>query len=131
MRRLLYASTSTGTNTEAVLDAIMQQSLHNNVMCGVTGLLWADPHRFMQIIEGPVASIRETYQRIQADDRHRDLTILHDGAATAREFGEWAMAFRWPTDRGYDYEARIDRILSKATASTRSYFLDFIGPDTI
>jgi hypothetical protein len=127
MRQLVYVSTSNVLNTEEALAAILQQSRHNNAIYGVTGLLWAGADRFLQVLEGPTASIRETYQRIETDDRHRDLIILHDQRIEDREFGDWSMAYRRSQDKDGDCEGRISRLLSSATRTTHSIFGDFIG----
>lgn len=127
MRQILYVSTSTVPGDGADLTSILEQSRHNNAIDGITGLLWSDGRRFMQAFEGPQESVRSTWSRIQADDRHHDITILRDALVGVREFGTWTMAHRRSGEPGEVYDAKIRRLLERASPEVRQPFLAMLS----
>lgn len=74
------------------LTDILAASRLNNPRCGVTGALLVSPRGFAQVLEGPVAAVGDTFERIQCDPRHDDVTVLTLEPVAARQFGDWAMA---------------------------------------
>ena len=121
-RQLCYSSRSApGVD----VDHILQQSRHNNAVDGITGLLWHDGTHFLQVIEGPEASVAATYARIAADPRHDELEILSNRTIGVREFGYWSMerASRSLSD-GDAVLARIERRLNGAPEALRKAFAE-------
>lgn len=59
----------------------------------VTGMLLYCQGTFMQVIEGPKASIDLIYKAIESDLRHKNIIKLSTGAITERNFPHWSMAF--------------------------------------
>lgn len=126
MRQILYFSFSTDPGNEADLAHILQQSRHNNAIDGVTGLLWSDGAHFIQVIEGPDASVELTWARIQADARHHQITVLIDGPVSAPEFGTWTMAHRG-AGRDVDlYDEQLRRLLENVSPAISEVFLAVI-----
>ena len=72
---------------------ILAVSRANNVRFGVTGALLFSAGCFAQTLEGPLAAIERTFERIQCDRRHREVTVLQVERSAGRVFGEWSMAF--------------------------------------
>jgi hypothetical protein len=70
---------------------ILAASIQNNRLVDVTGFLLAGEGRFLQWLEGPATSIRETFARIEKDSRHADLVRIADGPAERRRFKDWNM----------------------------------------
>lgn len=94
--RLIYVSKMTeACDTEALQD-ILSTSQENNEERGISGVLCYDPTFFMQVLEGPRDAINETYSRIAADTRHKDLTLLEYVEVEERLFGDWTMTFIRP-----------------------------------
>ncbi len=131
MRQILYVSSSTIPGDKADLVGILEQSRHNNAIDTVTGLLWSDGQRFMQVIEGPAASIESTFARIVKDDRHYDLIVEHDVRITERQFGGWTMAHRRSNDPADVYDVRIRRLLTRASDGVRNPFLTLMAAGPI
>lgn len=124
-RQIFYTSRSV---PKVDVDRILQQSRHNNAVDGITGLLWHDGTHFLQVIEGPEASVAATYARIAADPRHSDLEILSDRKITTREFGYWSMERATRSlDDGDAMLARIERRLNGAPEALRRAFADAVG----
>ncbi len=92
LRRLIYASRFTGKgDQDEAVRTIVRASIQNNRLVDVTGFLLAGEGRFLQWLEGPEASIRETFARIARDARHADLVTLADDPAARRRFRDWNM----------------------------------------
>jgi len=92
MRQLLYISSASRPISRGELDSILRISRANNQRDRLSGLLWSDGTRFLQVLEGQHETVEATLQRIKKDDRHRALVMLHDRQVEAATFGEWSMA---------------------------------------
>ena len=91
---LLYASKSNidiYSNMDA-LDEITNTSKTNNSKVGISGALLFCGNSFIQVLEGPEEAVRETYARIENDNRHEGCIILNEGPIEARQFAQWDMA---------------------------------------
>jgi hypothetical protein len=92
LRRLIYASRFRGPgDPDETLRIIVAASIQNNRLVDVTGFLLAGEGRFLQWLEGPAASVRETFERIARDTRHTDLMTIVDDPADRRRFRDWNM----------------------------------------
>ncbi|KQP76245.1 blue light sensor protein [Methylobacterium sp. Leaf111] len=102
--RLVYAS----KNLLQVPDAeashavahILETSQRNNAEVGVTGALMFNGGAFAQVLEGPRQGVERTFERIQRDQRHGDVTVLECGPTEARGFANWSMAFVGQAETG-------------------------------
>lgn len=78
------------------LQQILDASRRNNSASDVTGALLFNQEYFAQVLEGPRASVERTFERIQRDRRHGQVTVVDNGFADHRDFPEWAMAHAEP-----------------------------------
>jgi len=112
--RLIYRSHSCiapdGNATE--LGDIFTTARRNNKRLGVTGALVITDDTFAQTLEGDEAVVRELYESICSDPRHKDVTLLKAETVEGRTFGRWAMA-KVAADGGPDI-----RLLSNASKGT-------------
>jgi hypothetical protein len=116
MRQLLYISTSTERQLTQSLGNILARSRARNAADGLTGLLWTDGTRFLQILEGPTEAVGTTFERIRQDPRHRAVVVLHDRMVDTRSFGNWSMALH------DDSDARLSAALASASPEVRATF---------
>ncbi|MCJ2074874.1 BLUF domain-containing protein, partial [Methylobacterium sp. E-016] len=76
--RLVYASKNLLQGSEAEMTAsitqILAASQRNNGRSNVSGALMFNAGAFAQVLEGPRRQVEETFERIQCDDRHGDVT---------------------------------------------------------
>lgn len=93
MRQLVYFSTASDRQDAIVVAAILAHSRHNNLQHGITGVLIAGGHRYLQVIEGPRAAIGRLAIHLRRDERHLAMTILIDRKVDSRSFDRWSMAF--------------------------------------
>ena len=126
MRQILYISSKT-PGQEISVGNILIQSRRNNDAVGVTGLLYTDGTRFLQVLEGEGAAVTATFERIRADARHHAVVVLSDKAVAERSFGRWAMAHRLPTDPADEFDMRVTRMLAGASDSVRGTFMGLIA----
>ncbi len=95
--RLVYLSHNGITGTKSALqseiDQILAVSRRNNDLVGVTGALMFNTGCFAQVLEGPQASIQDTFERIQCDMRHSKVVVLAFDETGERKFSKWSMAY--------------------------------------
>lgn len=126
MRQLLYVSTKSPDASVSVGN-ILITSRRNNDAVGVTGLLYTDGTRFLQVLEGERPTVDATFDRIKADFRHQAIVILSDREVTRREFGNWAMAHRLLTESADSLDQKLRRLLEHASPSVRATFTGLIA----
>ena len=119
MLQLVYISTAVG---DAGGPGILAVSRRNNRRAGVSGLLYGDGKRFLQVLEGPAELVEATFERIKGDPRHRAPVVLSRREVDEREFGTWDMAERLPGEDGDAFIARIHELIAGADASIRATF---------
>lgn len=113
--RLVYASKNLLQGPEAEVMAAVRQILdasqRNNQTVGVTGALMFNAGAFAQVLEGPRQGVEATFERIQRDLRHSDVTVLQCGPAASRGFTNWSMAFVGQSSQG---QARFNSLASES-----------------
>lgn len=90
----IYSSTGTKQFTEDELTAILSKSVSNNIRDSITGMLLFHEGSFIQLLEGEEQIIHETYKRIIADSRHKDVITIASGGLEQRNYPDWAMGFK-------------------------------------
>lgn len=95
--RILYCSRNAMLNQLDVqleeIREILQASRKNNAAHGISGALLFNAGCFAQVLEGPLDAVEATFERIQRDLRHENVTVLEAGYINQREFPHWSMAF--------------------------------------
>ena len=93
---LVYESQASVPFADAELTALLHQSRAHNRQVHITGLLLHAPDgRFLQILEGEDADVRQLYyQHISSDPRHHQCRVLGEGSCAERSFADWNMGFR-------------------------------------
>lgn len=97
LHHLVYSSTAPVELPDATLAELLRGSRRRNQALGITGLLLYQDRHFLQVLEGPEAAVRTTYQRIARDQRHYALSLLSDGPIAGRVFADWSMGFAAPS----------------------------------
>jgi hypothetical protein len=77
----------------ATIDHILTSARRNNVSVDVTGALMFNAGCFAQVLEGPKAAVIHTFERIQQDERHGDVSVLSFAPIAERGFDRWSMGF--------------------------------------
>ena len=97
LHRLVYYSRNRAASAPegmaVTIERILASARRNNVSVDVTGALMFNAGCFAQVLEGPKAAVMHTFERIQQDERHGDVSVLSFGPITARAFDRWSMGF--------------------------------------
>jgi hypothetical protein len=88
--RAIYTSRPFGFDT-AILSGILMDARRANLRDGITGALICRADIYLQWLEGPEDAVRRALSRIQADDRHLEVTLHASGPVAERVFPDWAM----------------------------------------
>ncbi|SDZ91096.1 BLUF domain-containing protein [Microbulbifer marinus] len=97
--RLVYASEAAfeaapvKQGVEPSVARILMQSRRNNSRENIGGVLYFGDGHFFQALEGDRNAVNRTYQRIAADPRHRNVTILSLKTVPNRLFADWSMKY--------------------------------------
>lgn len=91
---LIYISSSNGLLTKGQLDNILEGSRRNNAAMGITGMLLYYGGNIIQLLEGEEEKVKQLYQVIAQDERHKGIIKLLDGYSEERIFPDWSMGFR-------------------------------------
>lgn len=122
LRQIVYESRVAPAAAPVDMRSLLARAQQLNAIDGVTGLLYADNERFLQVLEGPEESVKLTYGRIEQDVRHHDIVKLVDQAISAREFGDWTMADRTTRHERDVFDVRMRTALVETSDRTRSWF---------
>ena len=59
-----------------VIRSILATARRRNASDGITGGLMFSKGCFAQVLEGPMGAVTETFERIQQDERHGEVSLL-------------------------------------------------------
>jgi len=93
MYELLYCSSARRDLTDDNIKNILLTSRKRNTKYGITGCLLYYNKQFIQILEGNKESVKQLYDNILIDIRHRDIILLAENEKEKRFFVDWNMAF--------------------------------------
>ena len=95
--RLVYNSRNRVAGAPTAMDetirGILAVSRVNNARVGVTGALMFNAGCFAQVLEGPSEAVETTFERIQQDERHGEVSLLALEPVEERLFTDWSMAY--------------------------------------
>lgn len=118
LRSILYASASNleMPRQEGEIDELVASARSRNADLEVTGALLFTETRFAQVLEGPYEAVDVILQSIRRDTRHRDMRVISDRIVSAREFHEWALAYRGPS---LFLDRKLKPLLASSTPDTQ------------
>jgi hypothetical protein len=93
MHLIIYTSKYVGRaeDLDDVLADIVVRSEINNLEFGITGLLFYQNGRFIQVLEGERDSLEGLMSILEQDDRHENIQRIIDQSIKKRAFEEWSM----------------------------------------
>jgi hypothetical protein len=86
-----YVSQSRIPARGPAMRALIAQCERNNAASGITGALYFDGARFVQVLEGAAHAVDALFATIRKDRRHADIALLSRTPIGARRFGAWSM----------------------------------------
>ncbi len=89
---VIYVSRRSDGVTDAdVVDRIILPAGRKNRLLDITGCIWFDQSRFLQLLEGPREDVERVYREIQEDPRHTEVHTISAGPIAVRSFDRWSM----------------------------------------
>ena len=120
MLSLTYVSSATDLLDADDLVRLLAQSREANAQRGITGMLLYRDGNILQCLEGPEPEVRQAYDAISRDPRHRGVMTLVEEQVAERSFTDWSMGFKdLSADEGGELEGFNDFL--------RSGELDYLG----
>lgn len=128
MIQLIYASVATKPLNGMEIENLRRQSFENNQRDEITGMIITRGDRFLQALEGPQATVEDTFLRIIVDPRHHSLVVLSRRLISRREYGEWEMRFCETIADCASAAERFAAVLAQAPDDVRAAFLHPAAP---
>ena len=119
INQLVYISQAVRKMSADDLNAIHKTAKTNNEPIEVTGSLFYNGGWFLQVLEGPPATLAKLYQKIELDPRHKNSRILYDEPASFRTFPRWNMNMTNLEDRQADKYDELVEVIEAAKANRR------------
>jgi len=119
LHQLVYLSESTSKMSTDDLLPILNRAKPNNAAIDVTGSLFYNGGWFLQVLEGPAATLTALYDKISKDPRHKNLRLLYNEPAEFRTFTRWSMNMTNLDDRQSDKYEELVEIIEAAKAGQR------------
>jgi uncharacterized protein YaaQ len=94
MHQIIYMSYAVAPLTSAQLYQLLTLARQRNTELAITGILLYGNERFVQVLEGEEAAVRNLYKLIKSDARHQHVIAYANKPIKKRTFKEWAMAFQ-------------------------------------
>lgn len=113
--QLVYVSRALGPLSDADLRSLQAGASRFNEARGVTGALFVGKVAFLQVLEGPFATVSMLLDgRIAADPRHRDLRVVFGAYASERLYANWNMAVFRVQQPEIPYEELLEHLADAA-----------------
>jgi hypothetical protein len=88
--QIIYSSKPFGFD-DATLNGILSTARGNNLREAITGALICRHDLYLQLLEGPQATVDARYLSIARDDRHLNVVKRVSRVVSERMFPKWAM----------------------------------------
>ncbi len=90
---LVYRSTAQLAFKTVDVKEMLEKARISNSRDNITGCLLYYDGEFIQYLEGNQIKVLNLFDKIKADKRHKDISILAYGITDSREFKDWEMAY--------------------------------------
>lgn len=119
INQLIYVSQATRKMSFDELRDIQAVARTNNQPIDVTGSLFYNGGWFLQVLEGPSATLSALYQKIERDPRHKNSRVLYNEPATFRTFPRWSMNMTNLEDRQSDKYDELVEVIDAARTNRK------------
>ena len=115
----LYSLAYTSRAAPDMASRATRMALHDfararNAQSNLTGLLIYVEGQFVQVLEGPKASVSALFQNIVRDVRHEEVRLICECEIGARAFGNWSMALCEFDDETTEAQTQIRLAVAEA-----------------
>ena len=92
--QLIYVSNRKTNCTEKEIENILNSCIKNNPESEVSGVLFYNEKKFLQLVEGEYKIIMDTYDKIKKDFRHENCVMLSCSPIKEKSFTSWSMGLK-------------------------------------
>ena len=125
LTQYIYASAAAVPFSASELADLLRKARKNNGQLGIGGMLLHHEGSFLQVLEGPVDSVKKLYEKINCDKRHGNVLLLGKFDITERCFPDWQMGFACTSQlRGDDLNGFCNLLISQSTAMAMEHEAD-------
>ena len=96
--QLSYISASVNPFDEEELVQLLKKARAKNSAKNITGFLVYDGDHFFQLLEGEESDVRDLFEVISQDQRHKRVTTLLEQKVEERTLPDWSMQYFLPGD---------------------------------
>ncbi len=119
INQLVYLSQASRKMSVEDLTAIQTIAKTNNQPMDVTGSLFYNGGWFLQVLEGPPATLDKLYRKIEIDPRHKNSRVLYNEPASFRTFPRWSMNMINLDDRQADKYHELVEVIEAAKSDRK------------
>ena len=119
INQLVYISQAVRKMSADDLRDIHATARANNERIDVTGSLFYNGGWFLQVLEGPAATLSKLYKTLEADPRHKNSRVLYNEPASFRTFSRWNMNMTNLDDRQADKYDELVEVIEAARGNRK------------
>ena len=119
INQLVYVSQAVRKMSADELRDIHVQARSNNESIEVTGSLFYNGGWFLQVLEGPAATLSALYKKIELDPRHKNSRVLYNEPASFRTFPRWNMNMTNLDERQADKYDELVEVMEAVRANRK------------
>lgn len=94
MYRIIYLSSASDFVDEKELENLLVKARSYNIENDITGILLHIDGDFIQVLEGEKENVKNLYNKISIDIRHKGIINVIKGEVEKRQFNEWSMGYK-------------------------------------
>ena len=94
---VIYSSNAAVEFSDDHIKNLLIESKEKNKALSITGLLLFFDGKFLNLLEGEEKKVRDLYDVICKDERHKDVLKLKEGYIENRFCNDWSMCFKHGT----------------------------------
>ncbi|WP_158555213.1 BLUF domain-containing protein [Fulvimarina endophytica] len=114
IHRIAYVSVPHPALTGGDIADILRAARARNASLKLSGMLLHEFGRFIQLLEGPAASLETVLDAISRDTRHTNMRVFLSQSGFERSFGRWAMWSHFSRGELTEGETHAREILQRA-----------------
>lgn len=93
MFTICYVSHAIDNLDQKELDELFEYTSSNNNAKNITGILLFETGNFLQVLEGEEEILRNLFEKIKADSRHKNIFVILNQVSENRVFENYASRF--------------------------------------
>lgn len=108
LSHLLYVSVRNTNCTDEEIQKILASCRKNNASVDITGVLLYSNTNFVQYLEGEYKQIISLYDKIKADNRHKNAVLVSSAPIKEKIFPSWQMGTKQFDQDNIEFQTAID-----------------------